>query len=57
MKHLESSVKELQEALGTGYQIALSVARSDVLRKLEDFRVTFERITIAGYWKAKRKKY
>ncbi len=57
MEHLKSSVKELQEALGTGYKMALRVACSDVPRKLEDFRVTFVRIAIVGYWKAKQKKY
>jgi hypothetical protein len=57
LEHLKSSVKELQEALGAGYKMALRVAWSDMLRKLEDFRVTFVRVVIAGYWKAKQKKY
>jgi hypothetical protein len=37
--------------------MAISVAQSDVLRNLEDFSVTLERVAMAGQWKVKQKSW
>ncbi len=40
LKHLESSNKGLQEAHSMAFEMAIRLARLDVLRNLEDFRMT-----------------
>ncbi len=46
-----------QEALGTGHEIAIRVAQSKALRIMEDFRVTFQRVAMAGWpWRGNRRR-
>jgi hypothetical protein len=36
--------------------MAIRVARWDVLKNLEDFSLTLDRVAMAGQWKVKQKK-
>jgi hypothetical protein len=44
----------LQDALAIGYK--MDVAQLDMMRSLQDFRVTLFRVAVAGLWKEERKK-
>jgi hypothetical protein len=57
LKHIESSLKGLQVALGTGNEMAVRMVWLDVLRNLGDFRVKLDRLDTAGQWKAEQKKF
>ncbi len=53
LKHWESCVKWLQEALNTGYKMNIRKASWMCLKSLEDFR---EKLGHCGRWKPKQKK-
>ncbi len=56
LKHMEGSVKWLQEVLERGYEMGVGIAHLDMLRGLEDFKVTLDRVAMAGHWKPEQKK-
>jgi hypothetical protein len=56
LKQLEGSIKWMQEALDTGYEMGIRKAQLNVLRSMGDFMVTFDRVAMAGQWKPKQKK-
>ncbi len=56
LKHLASSNKGLQGATSLAYEMTIRLARLDVLRNLEDFRMTLKRMAMAGQWKVEQKK-
>jgi hypothetical protein len=43
-----NNFKGLQEALGMSYKMADKVACLDMLRNLDDFKETFDRVAMAG---------
>jgi hypothetical protein len=55
LKHPESSIKGLQEALNTGYKMDIRLAWAVVQRNLEDFRVTLNIVTIVGHGKQNKR--
>jgi hypothetical protein len=46
LKHLEGSIEGLQEALVTGYEMAIRVVHLDMLRNMQALRMTLGRVAV-----------
>jgi hypothetical protein len=50
LEHLEGSTKGLDEVLQTGFIMGLKMDWFDMLKSLEDFRITLEEVTMENKW-------